>query len=69
MGAFNGELHALGFRFPAAPPTPAKPPSERQLFNANLHVAKEPCPGSCGSVCRNHYCPAHNTHFQQGATT
>lgn len=32
---------------------------DRNVFLDALHVVQMPCPGSCGSACANHHCPAH----------
>lgn len=61
MGAFDGELYALGYRFNHGT-TSSKPkkPTKKEIWVENLHTPKMPCPGSCGSACANHFCSAHN---------
>jgi len=63
MGAFDGELYSLGYRFStsnAIDDCKSEARIDKEKFNAALHVAKMPCPASCGSACANHFCPAHN---------
>lgn len=63
MGAFDGELYQLGFRFsePIRKENPiSKEVAARRQEVENMHVAQMPCPGSCGSVCPNHFCSSHN---------
>lgn len=63
MGAFDGELARLGYK-PVKLQQIDKPLSTQELARrdavANMHLAVMPCPGSCGKVCSNHHCPAHN---------
>lgn len=63
MGAFNAELYALGYRFPSYTEESPIPQSvkDRDTAIAAMHLAKMPCPGSCGERCPNHHCPAHNS--------
>lgn len=61
MGAFDGELYALGYRFNnGSNPTKPKKPTKKEIWLENLHTPKMPCPGSCGEACTNHFCSAHN---------
>lgn len=57
MGAFNGELYALGYRFNTAE---APEQVAKKKFQEILHVASWPCVGSCGQRCPNHHCNSHN---------
>lgn len=60
MGAFDGELYQLGYRFYEPKQERLAPtPSPREEVVRRMHVAAMPCPGSCGSVCPNHYCACH----------
>jgi hypothetical protein len=62
MGAFDGELYKLGYRF-SYHKKQEKVPQEvldREKAVAEMHIAAMPCPGSCGSACANHHCPSHN---------
>jgi hypothetical protein len=64
MGAFDGELYRLGYRFY----TPDEPEPQRVNTVAMIraeyfdkqHKVHMQCPGSCGAACSNHYCSAHN---------
>ena len=58
MGAFNVEVYRLGFYRKAQ--NYIKQEQQKPVHTESLHVARMPCPGHCGSVCPNHYCPAHN---------
>lgn len=63
MGAFNGELYALGYRFNTASNKEVAPTPEqiaKKKFQETLHVASWPCVGSCGQRCPNHHCKSHN---------
>jgi hypothetical protein len=61
MGAYDSELYAMEHRFTSSVKrVEAKAPTERELFLQNLHVAKQPCVGSCGDRCLNHWCNSHN---------
>ena len=63
MGAFNGELYALGYRFnTASNKEVVQTPDQlaKRGFQETLHVAAYPCVGSCGQRCPNHHCNAHN---------
>lgn len=64
MGAFDGEMYALGYRWRsrkqerATEETPER--VAKRLFRETVHEAWMPCPGFCGSICPNHNCSAHN---------
>lgn len=63
MGAFNGELYTLGYRFnTASNKEVAQTPEQvaKKKFQETLHVASWPCVGSCGQRCPNHHCNSHN---------
>jgi hypothetical protein len=62
MGAFDGELYRLGYRFPSRAEREEVPQEvlDRRKAVAEMHLAVMPCPGSCGSACANHHCAAHN---------
>ena len=63
MGAFDAELSRIGYRSYSSqgsePPIPDELLHRREAVQ-QMHVARMPCPGSCGKVCPNHHCPAHN---------
>lgn len=61
MGAFDVELARLGYRsgYEQPPPVPQSVIDRRAAVDA-MHLARMPCPGSCGQRCPNRYCPAHN---------
>ena len=63
MGAFDGELYRLGYRFEVREQKQNSLPKavvERRIAVEQLHFATMPCPGSCSEVCPNHQCSAHN---------
>ena len=63
MGAFDGELYQLGYRFYESreeKPGPSPEAIARKDAVEQMHLAKMPCPGSCGEACPNHHCSAHN---------
>ncbi len=62
MGAFDSELYKLGYRFihNQTHVEPSQEVKDRTAAVEAMHLAKMPCPGSCGERCPNHYCPAHN---------
>lgn len=68
MGAFDGELYALGYRFESgSSANNNKKPSQKYVAKmkkaaavTDMHLARMPCPGSCGSACSNHFCSSHN---------
>jgi hypothetical protein len=63
MGAFDGELYRLGYKFEAQTlKTKSLPKAalDRSKAIEQMHLAVMPCPGSCSSVCPNHQCPSHN---------
>ncbi len=58
MGAFDVELARLGYSSYEEITQPSYNP---KLANSEtLHLARVDCPGSCGEVCPNHWCGAHN---------
>jgi len=63
MGAFDGELSRLGYRFydkTEQKQEETEHQQRRKEFLSSLHVAAVECPGSCGSACPNHHCTLHN---------
>ena len=64
MGAFDGELYKLGYRFSYHEKQEEVPQEvlDRRKAVAEMHIAAMPCPGSCGSACANHHCPALRIH-------
>lgn len=64
MGAFDGELYALGYRFYEVKEPEPEP---KRIQYPELHLAKQPCPGCCHTeVCVNSWCSAHPNYAVQG---
>jgi hypothetical protein len=59
LGCYVRSLSDGGSHYEPAPAIPQDELDRRAAVEA-MHVAKMPCPGSCGSYCPNHFCSAHN---------